>query len=284
MEGILIGLAALLVATVVIGGAVAWARPRALVGPPRTRVESAPAEPLDIALLHGAFGFDEIVVRSQRHAYFHGVAQHLSQLGRTVHTPAVHPAAGVVHRAKQLTKRVRDLPGERLCLIAHSMGGLDARYALAHLGLSDRVAALITIGTPHRGTPLADATDAVSKRVGLHRLLPDGGAMLSDLTTERMERFNKEVPNVPGVFYGSVIGRVDRDRHAPIHPLLLPTHRLLRTRHGDNDGLVTSQSQEWGEVLMVVDADHWAQIGWGGACDTKAIYAAIASHLERRGL
>ena len=36
------------------------------------------------------------------------------------------------------------------------MGGLDARYAISRRGLAERVACL-TVETPHRGTPLADA-------------------------------------------------------------------------------------------------------------------------------
>jgi len=52
----------------------------------------------------------------------------------------------------------------RVILVAHSMGGLAARSYLQDLGelggqptlYGDDVAALITIGTPHMGTPLAD--------------------------------------------------------------------------------------------------------------------------------
>ena len=36
------------------------------------------------------------------------------------------------------------------------MGGLDARYMIGQLGMADRVAALLTVTTPHRGSPYAD--------------------------------------------------------------------------------------------------------------------------------
>ena len=56
-------------------------------------------------------------------------------------------------------------------IIAHSMGGLDARYAIAKLGLADRVASLVTIGTPHLGTPLANLGARLSDLLRLKSLL-----------------------------------------------------------------------------------------------------------------
>lgn len=41
-------------------------------------------------------------------------------------------------------------------IIAHSMGGLDSRYLITHLGGSHRIASLTTIATPHFGSPIAD--------------------------------------------------------------------------------------------------------------------------------
>src|SRR5262249_1404128 len=43
----------------------------------------------------------------------------------------------------------------QVILIAHSMGGLVATYALECLGLRRRARALITFGTPYRGAPRA---------------------------------------------------------------------------------------------------------------------------------
>lgn len=45
---------------------------------------------------------------------------------------------------------------ERLNLIAHSLGGLDARYYITHLEGHKRVSSLITLSSPHRGSALAD--------------------------------------------------------------------------------------------------------------------------------
>ncbi|MBI2837657.1 MAG: alpha/beta fold hydrolase [Acidobacteria bacterium] len=46
-------------------------------------------------------------------------------------------------------------PGARLRIVAHSMGGLVARAALRDRSLASRVDLLITLGSPHHGTPVA---------------------------------------------------------------------------------------------------------------------------------
>ena len=42
-------------------------------------------------------------------------------------------------------------------IIAHSQGGLDARYLATVLGESHRIASITTISTPHHGTVVSDA-------------------------------------------------------------------------------------------------------------------------------
>src|SRR5205814_1408651 len=49
-----------------------------------------------------------------------------------------------------------ELPAGPVHVIGHSMGGLDARFMVAKLGMETRVLSLTTVGTPHRGSPFAD--------------------------------------------------------------------------------------------------------------------------------
>src|SRR5438445_10447863 len=121
----------------------------------------------------------------------------------------------------RLADRIRAAPEPRVNIVAHSMGGLDARYAISRLGLADRVASLVTIGAPHLGTPLADAGHAVFGRITrlLRKLVDLTG--FGDLTTEGMVKFNLEVPDAQGVAYASVVGRSGRLRP---NPLLCPPH------------------------------------------------------------
>lgn len=50
--------------------------------------------------------------------------------------------------------------GARVTIIAHSMGGLVARQLLRLNGVLPSIAQVITLATPHTGTPLADASEA----------------------------------------------------------------------------------------------------------------------------
>lgn len=68
---------------------------------------------------------------------------------------------------RELDRRVG---GGRIDLIAHSMGGLVARFYLQQLGGERRVDRLITLGTPHRGT---HAASFLPSRL-VRQLLPDG--------------------------------------------------------------------------------------------------------------
>ena len=55
-------------------------------------------------------------------------------------------------------ERVCDRTGfDRVHIVAHSMGGLVARYYVQRLGGHERVHTLVTLGTPQRGTRWARA-------------------------------------------------------------------------------------------------------------------------------
>lgn len=68
------------------------------------------------------------------------------------------PLAGIDQFAEALHGRIEQLVAEtgadRVDIVAHSMGGLAARAYLRRYG-TGRVARLVTLGTPHRGTRLA---------------------------------------------------------------------------------------------------------------------------------
>jgi triacylglycerol lipase len=258
---------------------------------------SAPAAPLivlrrpaptryPLVLAHGYFGFDSIGVPRMRQEYFRGVRARLEALGHVVHVARVSPAAGIEVRARQLATQIEAFGAERVNIIAHSMGGLDARYAIARLGLGQRVASLTTIGTPHQGTPLADRCLVLGELRGVRRMLSTLGANIDglyDVTTQNMQIFNSRAPDSADVVYTSVVGSV-LTRSDPINALLLPGHAYLSKIVGANDGIVPASSQRWGEVLHEVSADHWAQIGWSRVFDARSFYVALAERLAERGL
>lgn len=260
-----------------------WQRARAL--PRFRRRRFAPARPrYPVVLVHGLFGFDELVVGKARHAYYRGIRAVLEHDGHAVQVARLAPAGAIAVRAAGLVELVNACEAKRVNIIAHSMGGLDARYAISRLGLAKRVGALVTVGTPHRGSPLADVSNKVLERLGLDRALSSVGVSidaLRDLTREHLTRFNEEVPDAPSVAYASVVGTVRRVRRSS--PLLMPSCLWLNQAVGDNDGVVPADSQRWGQVLAEIEADHWAQIGWSKHFDAAGFYRDLLRELRAMG-
>jgi hypothetical protein len=97
-----------------------------------------------------------------------------------------------------------------------------------------------------------------------------------------MAEFNDTVPNASGVRYTSYVGCV-RGGVRDVHTLLAPGFAYLNRRTGDNDGMVPTASQRWGNVEGEIRADHWAQIGWSQGLDVKTFYARVARALAGWG-
>lgn len=73
----------------------------------------------------------------------------------------------------------QNVKGGRIDIVAHSMGGLVARYYVQRLGGARRVDRLLTLGTPHLGTTAAAAGAWLP--LGLISQLEPRGAFLSAL-------------------------------------------------------------------------------------------------------
>jgi triacylglycerol lipase len=240
-----------------------------------------------ILLAHGYFGFDRIGVPALGQEYFRGVRPRLEALGYSVFVTRVSPAAGIAQRAAQLAQQIEQLGVPRVNIIAHSMGGLDARLAISRLGLAARVASLTTIGTPHHGTPLADMAAGLGEWRTLRRLLSSIGINvdgLYDVSTRRMRDFNRVILDRPEVIYASVVGALSAEAVAAVHSLLSPGHSYLLRKVGPNDGIVSAASQRWGDSIVQVEADHWAQIGWFGSFDVESFYVQLVEGLAARDL
>ncbi|HJZ89600.1 MAG TPA: alpha/beta fold hydrolase [Gemmataceae bacterium] len=218
-----------------------------MVSPPR-----AP-----IVLVHGLLGFDRVKVGPYTMLrYFPGIEEALVNAGHRVAVPNLSKTRGVTHRAEQLRRFVLDtFPDDRVHMIAHSMGGLDARYMISQLDMHERVLSLTTLGTPHRGTAFADwgiRRLSHSLRPFLHFWGVPTDAF-DDLTTEACARFNEQVPDAPGVRYYSVAGTCPRDL---LTPLWRPVAGLVTGEEGPNDGIVSVRSASYGEGCEVWDGDH----------------------------
>ena len=224
-----------------------------------TRKADAPI----IVLHHGLFGFGQFSLGPLAMSYFWKIDSAIAQSGRGVIVSRVHPTGDIALRARQLKENILrqlDAMNRRnspLIVIAHSMGGLDARYMIHHLGMARRVAALVTITTPHHGSPYADwVMNHLGTRLRAAQLVRAMGLNLravADLTTESCRRFNDQCPDSAGVRYFSVSCAKSSDQ---LPKFLLPAWHVVRDSEGDNDGVVSVRSAAWGRHLLTWPVDH----------------------------
>lgn len=223
---------------------------------------------LPIVLHHGLFGFGNFELGKIKLCYFSGIDRALAERGHPIIISRVHPTAGIARRARQLKETIlrqldiQNAPrDQRVILIAHSMGGLDARYMISKLGMDDRVAALLTITTPHRGSAYADwCLKHLGQRLGGLQLMNFLGLdvqAISDLTRESCRRFNDDIEDSPLVKYFSVSAA--RPWHR-VPAFALHSFKVIADEEGENDGLVAKISSPWGKHLGTWPADHWHTI------------------------
>lgn len=238
-------------------------------------------QPLPIVLLHGAAGFAQIGPLE----YYHDVADTLEDDGQVVFATEVDPLQLIDVRAGELAEQIDAIlaatGAPRVHLIAHSQGGLDARFLISQLGYGDRIATLTTISTPHLGSRVADVglglvPGAVEEVLGFLIDFIIGGVVGSEQDvigqlyqlTEHyaVNEFNPANPDDPRVAYYSVAGVTQTNPfHNPFtkdlcDPLLLVPYFILAAS-GANDGLVTVQSARHGTFLGTIPADHLDEVG-----------------------
>src|SRR5262245_57608250 len=182
-------------------------------------------------------------------------------------------------------------PDAPIHIIAHSMAGLDARFALHRdlSGLVRRVGSLSTIATPHWGSPIADLlVGSAPGLFGLRRVVYEtlhsdfgipGGA-LGDLTSASAQRFNAAHPDIGAIPCYCYAGNGIEST------LLKATHVYIRRagRTPDeqgNDGLVSVASASWKPLAEAPwPADHLGEVGHNL---TPPSFASEFPHLEAFG-
>jgi len=210
--------------------------------------------------------------------YFKGIRTMLRAKGYATYHSRVAWAADVDTRAGDLRRNVlrilNDSKAEKINIIAHSMGGLDARHMLfndrAEGKIHERVASLTTISTPHEGSPFADwglehfpQLPNMFERIGLD---VNG---LKNLQTETCKQFNND-PEVKA-FEAECEATIKFQTCAGkqgfwgIFSLLKGAFRIIEKKEGENDGLVSVRSAQWrpGYLKTILDdTDHLNELGW----------------------
>ena len=107
-----------------------------------------------IVLVHGLAMKDTFFMKS-----FGRIDRILRIQGYTVYKSGVDAVGSVESNAGQLKAEVeeilRETGADKVNIIAHSKGGLDAKWMINHLGMAEKAASLTTLCTPHQGSPVA---------------------------------------------------------------------------------------------------------------------------------
>lgn len=218
-------------------------------------IDRSAATKYPLLLLHG-MGF-----RDRKHyCYWGRTVKLLERHGARVFLGGQDSSGSVESNARwikgSLISALEDSGAEKVNIIAHSKGGLEARYLITRLGCGDKVASLTTLATPHHGSVTVDRLMGLApqwlikagcKPIDLwFRLLgdrsPDTYAAVCAFRTADAERFNEETPDMPEIFYqsyGFVMKSVFSDA------LMWFSGMVVKHFEGANDGLLAPRSVKW---------------------------------------
>ena len=219
-----------------------------------------------IVMVHGIFFRDWQLLN-----YWGRIPKALAKNGADVSYASQQSAASIHQSAGEIASHIENVikmtGAEKVNIIAHSKGGLDSRYAISRLGMDKYVASLTTINTPHRGCKWAD--NALEKcPQGIKRFVsdkynslfkklgdtwPDFMAGVEELTASSCEKFNREVPDMPGIKYTSIMSRMVSPKSAGF-PLNIGWFLAKKDSAKGNDGLVGVDSAlYWEDSRMIPD-------------------------------
>jgi triacylglycerol lipase len=214
-------------------------------------------------------------------SYFKGISRYLHDHDFDVHTTFVNFAGPLQQRSAELKDEIEKILSRtgrsKVHIIAHSMGGLDARYMIAKLGMADHVASLTTIATPHLGSSLASwlVSNADSAIATISKTAVDLNG-LKDATPAACKAMNAEFERIEAdnpVVYSTWSSE---ESYEMVFAPLKPAWKIVSKAEGPNDGIVAVSSQQWTDGLLrsngkkkrvptsrfPISADHLNEIGW----------------------
>ncbi len=259
-----------------------------------------------ILMVHGVFFRDWQFLN-----YWGRIVPELKKNGADVHYGRQQSALCVADSAEEIRRHILEVCGktgsDKVNIIAHSKGGLDARYAISCLGMAPHVASLTTVSTPHQGCRWVDEVlsampdwfvEFVAKRYNrIFRRLgddsPDFVGAVRDLTEANCGALNKKMKDAPGVYYQSYMSVMHSSFSAGF-PLNFTYGLIRRHGQGDNDGLVPASAAAWGDFHGVIRSRSRRGVSHGDMIDleredipgfeVREFYIQIVKKLKERGL
>ena len=208
---------------------------------------------------------------------FRGITDFLRKQNVTVYVSNQDGLGAIATNAVQLKEEILEILQKENCekvnIIAHSKGGVDARYMISRLDMEDHVASLTTLSTPHHGSGLSakllQMPTFLAKTIAFfsnlfYRVLgdrqPDILRLGQELTADAMEDFNAAVPNNPSVYYQSFSSTAP---HKKAFLRFIPYQISRYCEQDDTDGMVAVKSSQWGNYRGSISAelDHFKMAG-----------------------
>lgn len=193
---------------------------------------------------------------------------------------------------------------DKVNLIAHSKGGLEARYLIHELDMESSVASLTTIATPHNGSKTMDLIlklptflyKFISNIMNFYYKLlgdkqPDFYTASVQLSGVYSKDFNRKISNSENIYYQSYATKM-KNSFSDI--LFCLPHLIINLVDGENDGMVTVDSATWTNFRGVITGKHSRGISHADSVDfrrmnrsgidMREIYMNIVEHLKDLGL
>lgn len=262
-----------------------------------------------IVLIHGTGFRDNKTIN-----YWGRIPKALVEEGAEIYYGYQDSWGTIEHNAAMIKSSVNrilsETSAEKVNLIAHSKGGLEARYLISSLGMANQIASLTTISSPHHGSKTMDIIcrlpvgffRAASIIVNLwFRIIgdrhPDFQTVCGQFTTYFAEQFNRENPDSDCVFYQSYATAM---KNSFSDSLMLIPHFIIRRIEGENDGLVTPESAAWTNFQGILRASTRRGISHADAVDMRRrklsskihpgcvndicdVYLQVVSEIKSRG-
>ena len=262
-----------------------------------------------IVLIHGTGFRDHRLLN-----YWGRIPKALESEGAVIYYGCQDSWGTIEYNAEMIKRKINNVIEstnyEKVNLISHSKGGLEARYLISSLGMEEKIASLTTISTPHHGSKTVDifynAPKALYKFIAYivniwFRILgdknPDFYTTSRQFSTYFCEEFNKNNPDSKYVYYQSY-STVMKNNISDIF-MAIP-HMVVFFVEGENDGLVTPASATWtnyrGELkgasnrgISHADAVDFRRRRYtkkmkiNAISDIKDLYLNIVSELKGKG-
>ncbi len=158
---------------------------------------------------------------------------------------------------KSLLDFLKKTGAEKVNIIAHSKGGVEARYLISTMNLGKYIASVTTISTPHNGSVSMDKImklphillkigcriyDIFMKISGDKK--PQTYRCLEQLTTGFMADFNRKNPDDKGIYYRSYAFRM---KNPFSDVLMMIPYIAVGILDGKGDGMLTPPEVIWGD-------------------------------------